>query len=266
MPSCARRLGHVRLDRPDLLRVAEAAERGRGHGVGEHAPGEDPDVRHSGTGRSTVYLPLRDDPVGDVGVRADQVVRVDVAEDDRAVAPEAGPDVDLRRSSGEPPGTSPRGVRTSRTGRPVSSAMNASSGSYLACCLPPNAPPGSGAKTRTFESGRPSSVGDHALQPVRVLDRAPDRDPVAVGRGHERVRLDRELGDHREAVRALDDDLRVGGRRVDVAPAVAVLAQDVRARRSGSFGRSDGSWTSGASGRERLADRVDAPAAPRTRP
>ena len=36
--------------------------------------------------------------------------------------------------------------------------MNASSGSYLACCLPPNAPPGSGARTRTFDSGRSSSV------------------------------------------------------------------------------------------------------------
>jgi hypothetical protein len=33
--------------------------------------------------------------------------------------------------------------------------MNATSGSYLACCLPPNPPPGSGAKMRTFESGIP---------------------------------------------------------------------------------------------------------------
>ena len=40
--------------------------------------------------------------------------------------------------------------------RPVARAMNASSGSYFACCLPPNAPPGSGANTRTFDSGRPS--------------------------------------------------------------------------------------------------------------
>ena len=88
-------------------------------------------------------------------------------------------------------------------------AMNASSGSYLACCLPPKAPPGSGAKTRTFESGRPSSVAMHPLEPVGVLDRAPDGDPVAVGRGHEGVRLDRELGDHREGVGALDDHLGV---------------------------------------------------------
>jgi hypothetical protein len=37
-----------------------------------------------------------------------------------------------------------------RTLRPVARAMNASSGSYFACCLPPKAPPGSGANTRTF--------------------------------------------------------------------------------------------------------------------
>ena len=63
-----------------------------------------------------------------------------------------------------------------------------------------------------------------------MLDRAPDRDPVTVGRGHERVRLDRELGDHREGVGALDDDLGLAGRRVDVAPAVAVLVEDVAGR------------------------------------
>ena len=32
-------------------------------------------------------------------------------------------------------------------------------------------------------------------------------DAVAVRRGHEAVRLDGELGDHREGVRALDDDV-----------------------------------------------------------
>jgi hypothetical protein len=52
--------------------------------------------------------------------------------------------------------------------------MNATSGSYLACCLPPNPPPGSGATMRTFDSGSSDEVGDHALEPVRVLDRAPD--------------------------------------------------------------------------------------------
>ena len=125
--------------------------------------------------------------------------------------------------------------------------MKATSGSYLACCLPPKPPPGSGAKTRTLASGRPSTPGDDPLQPVRVLDRAPDRDAVAVRGGHEGVRLDGELGDHREGVGALDDDVGAVD-RVDVAPAVVVLAQDVRGRRAGRPGRSAGSWTSGASG------------------
>ena len=128
-------------------------------------------------------------------------------------------------------------LRTRRTGRPVRSAANATSGSSLACCLPPNPPPGSGAKTRTFESGRPRTLASHLLEPVRVLDRAPDGDSVAVGSGHERVRLDREVGDHRERVRVLDDD--VGERRVDIAPADLVLAEDVGRREAigGAQGR-----------------------------
>ena len=81
-----------------------------------------------------------------------------------------------------------------------------------------------------------------------MLDRAPDRDPVAVGRGHERVRLDRELGDHRERVacprrrrarrppRRRRRPSRSGARCRTLVPA------------SGSPGRSAGSWTSGASG------------------
>ncbi len=35
--------------------------------------------------------------------------------------------------------------------------MSATSGSYFACCLPPNPPPGSGAMTRTFDSGMPTT-------------------------------------------------------------------------------------------------------------
>ena len=46
-------------------------------------------------------------------------------------------------------------LSTRRTGRPARRAAKATSGSYLACCLPPKPPPGSGAKTRTFASGRP---------------------------------------------------------------------------------------------------------------
>ena len=62
--------------------------------------------------------------------------------------------------------------------------------------------------TRTLDSGSPSSAGQHALQPVGMLDRGPDGQAVAVGRGDEGVRLDGELGDHREVVGVLDDQVR----------------------------------------------------------
>ena len=54
----------------------------------------------------------------------------------------------------------------------------------------------------------------------------------------------------------LDDDGRAGG-GLDVAPADPVLVEDVGLRASGSSGRSDGSWTSGAPGRERGRERDD---------
>ena len=46
---------------------------------------------------------------------------------------------------------------TSRQVRRVRSARKASSGSSLGFCLPPKPPPGSGAKTRTWFSGSPST-------------------------------------------------------------------------------------------------------------
>ena len=61
-----------------------------------------------------------------------------------------------------------------------------------------------------------------------MLDGAPDGDPVAVWRRHACVRLDREVGHDREGVGVLDHD--VGGGGVHVAPAEAVLSQDVRGR------------------------------------
>ena len=143
--------------------------------------------------------------------------------------------------------------------------MNASSGSYLACCLPPNAPPGSGAIHPHLGERQADQVRDDPLQPVRVLDRAPDRDAVAIGRRHEGVRLDRELRDHRERVGALGDDVRLARRGVEVAPAVAVLAEDVASRRAGRPAGCDGSWTSGCPVRQRGGERCRRPAAPRRR-
>ena len=55
-------------------------------------------MRTAGTryGPSERVAALAHGPVGDVRVRADQVVRLDVAEDEVAVRPEAGADADLR--------------------------------------------------------------------------------------------------------------------------------------------------------------------------
>ena len=57
-----------------------------------------------------------------------------------------------------------------------------------------------------------------------MLDGAPDRHPLGIGRRHERVRLDREMGDHRERVVVLDD--AVGG-DVGVPPAEAPFLENV---------------------------------------
>ncbi len=53
----------------------------------------------------------------------------------------------------------------------------------------------------------------------------PYGDAVAVGRGHEGVRLDREMRDDRERVGVVHDE--VGRRGIDVAPAHPVLLEDV---------------------------------------
>ena len=66
------------------------------------------------------------------------------------------------------------------------------------------------------------------LEPIRVLDRCPDRKAVTVRRSDEGVRLDREVGDHREVVGVLDDE--IGRRRAHVAPGNGVLTKDVRVR------------------------------------
>ena len=156
-------------------------------------------------------------------------------------------------------------VRTRRTGRPARRAMKATSGSSFACCLPPKPPPGSGAKTRTFDSGRPQDLRQDLLQPVRVLDRAPDGDPVPVRRGHERVGLDGEVGHHRERLGVLDDEIGRRGHGIHVAPAEVVLAEDVRAGQG--VARAERRVLDERRGRvERRRDREDGRAAPRTRP
>jgi hypothetical protein len=66
------------------------------------------------------------------------------------------------------------------------------------------------------------------LQPVRVLDAAPDGDAVPVGGSHERVGLDGEMGHHRERPGVLDDEIGGRGHGVHVTPTEVVFAEDVR--------------------------------------
>ena len=249
----ARGLVHVRFDRPDLLGIAEATERGGRHGVRQDAARDDPRRRRSVRPHRGVAA-LGHGPVGDVRVRADEVVRLEVAEDERPVAPEAGPHVDAGRAAAH-------GLERLLEGehepdRPADRARHEREERLvLGVLLAAERAAGIGGVDAHLGERQVEQLGDDALQPVRVLDGAPDRDAVAVGRGHERVRLDRELGDHRERVGALDDDVRRRFGRLDgVAPGMAVFVQDVargvrivRAegrvldeRRVGGEGRGDG--------------------------
>ena len=220
------RLVHVRFDRPDLLRIAEAAEGGRGRRVGEDAPGDDPDRRDPVRPVRGVAA-LGHGPVGDVGVGADEVVRLDVPEDQAAIRAEAGADADLRGAPADGlEGLLERQDEADRATRPQGHERDERL--VLGVLLATEPAARVGREHADLGQRQVEEAGDDPLEPARVLDRAPDRDPVAVRRGHEAVRLDGELGDHREGVGPFDDDIRRG--RVDVAPAVVVLAQDVRGR------------------------------------
>ncbi len=89
----SRGLVDVRLDRPDLLRIAEATERGGGDRVGEDAAADDPHGRDP-VRPSRGVRALGDRSVGDVRERADQVVGVDRAEGEAAILLEPAPDTD----------------------------------------------------------------------------------------------------------------------------------------------------------------------------
>ena len=210
MPSSQRRLVDRRLDRPVDLRVAEAAEGRRRHRVRQDRP------RVDARPRAPLYGPVADvralahHAVGDVRVGADQVVGLDVLEADRAVARSRRCGPGSRTRPAARPGTSPRGSATSRTGRPSASAMKTTAGSYLACCLPPNAPPGSGAMTRTLDSGRPRTPASIRCSQYGCWIALQTTIAVAVGRRHVGVGLDGELGDHREGVAVLDDEVGAG--------------------------------------------------------
>ena len=198
-------------------------------GVGQHAPGKDPDcgdvVRSGGR-----VAALANDTVRDVRVRADEVVGLDVLEGDAAVPVEPGADA----------GFAPRATHglerlfqaQDEADRPAQlQGREHDRGLQLRVLLAAEAATRVRRVHADLGQRHAHDARDQLLEPVRVLDRAPDRQPVPVRGGHERVRLDGEVGDDREAVVLLDDDEAVLGRGgVHVAPRHKVLAEDVRLR------------------------------------
>ena len=256
-----RRLVEVRLDRPDLLRVAEAAEGRRRDGVREQAPRADPD------GRGPVrpvrgVAALGDDAVRDVGVGADEVVRLDVAEGERAVAMEARPDADL---GGRPPDGLERLLEREHEphGPPGAQRHERQQRLVLRVLLAAEPAARVGREHADPRQRQVEQRGDDALEPVRVLDRAPDGDAVAVRGGDEGVRLDRELGDHREGRRCPRRRPRPRARRPRGRPSRTRARGACCVSASGSPGRSDGSWTSGDAGSSAAAIVTSRPAAAR---
>ncbi len=197
-----------------------------GIGVGEDAAGHDPDRLRDVRAVRGVGA-LGDRAVGDVGVGADEVVRLDVAEQQAAIRLEAGPDADLRRAP--PDGLEGLLERQDQAHGPArSEGHEGDQRLVLGVLLATEAATRVGREDADLGQRQVEQPGDDPLQPVRVLDRAPDRDAIAVRGGHEAVRLDGELGDHGEGVRSFDDDVRLD--RIDVAPAVVVQPEDVRGR------------------------------------
>ena len=194
--------------------------------MGEDAPG------HDSHGRGPIrpgrrVAALGDGPVGDVRVGADEVVRLDIPEHQGAVRLEAGADPDLRGAAADGlEGFLERQDEANRSARPEGHERDERLVLGVLFATEPAARVG--REHANLGQRQMEETGDDPLEPVRVLDRAPDRDPIAVRGSDEGVWLDRELGDHRKAIRPLDDDIRGG--RVDVAPAKTVLAEDVRGR------------------------------------
>ena len=111
-----------------------------------------------------------------------------------------------------------------------------------------------GSQNPDLRQRQVEDLGNDLLQPVRVLDRAPDEDAVTVRSGHEPVGLDGEVGHHGECVRALDDEVADGPGHVP--PADRVLAQDVGlgARVPGAEQRVLHQWRAGSQGRRQAED------------
>ena len=165
---------------------------------------------------------LRDDPDGDVGVGAEQPEVSTSWKTQRAVGGEAGAHAHLVRGAADR--LERLRQRQREPDRPAGAhGEEGEQRLELGVLLAAERPAGVGRDHPHLRDRQAEELRDAGLEQVRVLDRAPDGDAVVLGCGQEDVRLDREVGDHRERVGVLDD--AVGARGVDVAPPEVPLAQ-----------------------------------------
>ena len=101
----------------------------------------------------------------------------------------------------------------------------------MACCLPPKAPPGSGAMTRTFAKREPHDLRDDVLESERVLDRTEDNQSIVVRGSQKDVGFYGEVCDHGEPVGVLDDP--VGRRRPPPRPSQSAIHAGCSCRPAG---------------------------------
>ena len=145
----------------------------------EHAPGDDPDGRHVvGAGRWVAAL--AHDAIRDVGVGPDEVVRPDVLEDERAVTVDAGPDADLAGCAADRLECLLE-AQDEAHGAPGPQGGERDERLELGMLLAAEPTPGIRREDANLREREPEHLRDHLLQPVRVLDRAPDGDPVTIG-------------------------------------------------------------------------------------
>ena len=212
-------LVHLRLVGEARLHDAEAAHRPARQVVGAHRPAVD--RRRS----AHLYGPwawvMRVDQHGRrrrrVGAAVEHEPGLDL--DDLAVGGRRG---GASRSSpgggGRGRGSSPRGCRRIRTGRPVRSASRQVWTCRLMSSRAPNAPPTPPSVSRTCSSGEAEAGGDLLAVLVQPLRGDVQLDAAAAGVGDRQRRLEAEerLVLHADLVGALDDDV-AGRRRVAAA-------------------------------------------------
>ena len=191
----------------------------------EHSARDDTRGRHA-IRPSTDVAALAHHAVRDIDVGTDEVVRGDVLEGDGPVGQKTGADAHL---GCRPTDRLERLLeREDEPDRPAGAeGHEGHERLVLGVLLAAEAAARIGRVDANPGQWHAQQPGDGLLQPVGMLDRAPHGDAVAVGCGHEGMRLDGEVRDDGERVGVIDD--QVGRRGLDVAPADAVLPDDVAA-------------------------------------